>query len=184
MLDANEYFQEFSQLLRASDAEKKLAELYIVLEKARRDGKRIFFAGNGASSAISSHCALDFTKQGGLVSYTATDAALVSAYANDYGYENALTKIFESYRFNTDIVILVSTSGKSKNILLLAERARALGHTVVSFTGHDKSNPLAMASDISLWVDSYAYNIVENIHMTWLGLLIDSLVGDSVYDVT
>lgn len=183
-LDPKKYFINYDKLIFDENIYQKLAKFADTLQEIRASGARLIFAGNGASCAISSHAALDFTKQGKLEALTFTDPALVSAYSNDFGFENALVEMFNSYRKDGDLIILVSTSGNSSNVVNLAHRARQIGHTVVSFTGKNASNELKQNSDIAFWVDSHAYNIVENIHMIWLGYLIDSLVGKEVYEVS
>ena len=184
MLNPKKYFEKYDILINEAENINKLKEIYQLLAEAKKHEKRVFFAGNGASSAISSHAALDFTKQGKLTAYTASDPALISAYSNDYGYSNALLEIFRSYREPDDLLVLTSTSGNSENIVNLANYSRSQGHTVISLTGRNADNNLKLNSDIGLWVDSHAYNIVENVHMIWLGFLIDSLVGREVYDVS
>lgn len=183
-LDPQRYFLNYQKLIFDEKIYGKLAEFAETLKVMRASGARLIFAGNGASSSISSHAALDFTKQGKLEALTFTDPALVSAYSNDFGFENALAEMFNSYRKDGDLIVLVSTSGNSANVVNLALRAKQLGHTVVSFTGKSASNELKQNSDVAFWVDSHAYNIVENTHMIWLGYLIDSLVGKEVYAVS
>lgn len=183
-LDPSKYFSSYETLLFNKDVQSRLQNFAETLKVNRDNGVRLIFAGNGASSAISSHAALDFTKQARLEAITFTDPALVSAYSNDFGYENALVEMFNSYGKVNDVVVLVSTSGNSPNVVNLAIKAREEGHTVVSFTGKSISNRLKKNSDIAFWVDSQAYNIVENVHMIWLGYLIDCLIGKEVYAVS
>lgn len=184
MLNPENYLSKYHDLLLNDDAIRILMKVGEILFEARAVKKRIFLAGNGASSAISSHAALDLTKQGKLTAFALNDPALVSAYSNDYGFDNAQTEIFKSYGTNSDILLLVSTSGNSPNIVNLARFGRKNGNTIISFTGKSRDNKLRQESDFSLWVDSHAYNIVENVHMIWLGYLIDSLVGKEVYAVS
>ena len=183
-LNPETYMKNYEKLLFDPAVYQQLKEFASFLNLKRKEGVRLVFAGNGASSSISSHAALDFTKQGKIQAITFTDPALVSAYSNDFGFENALVEMFNSYRKNNDLLILVSTSGNSENIVNLATSAKKLGHQVISFTGRESSNALKTTSDIAFWVDSHAYNIVENIHMIWLGYLIDCLVGAEVYAVS
>ena len=184
ILDQNSYFENYSRLIQSAPTDKILRQLVEIFTHQKKSNGRLIFAGNGASSAISSHAALDFTKQGGLTSICWTDPSLVSAFSNDYGFDTAQAELFECYRQPGDILVLVSTSGMSPNVIELAKRASLHGHKIVSFTGKDSNNVLKSISDISLWVDSDAYNIVENIHMIWLGYLIDCMVGAEVYAVS
>ena len=146
-------------------------------------GNTIFIQGNGASAAIASHCALDFTKQAKLKTMSFNESSLITAYANDYGYKDWLKKAFESYSVKNDTAILISSSGKSPNIVSAAEYVKSIGLNLITFTGFKKDNPLKKIGDINFWVDSKAYNIIECIHMIWLTAIIDLVIGKAEYSV-
>ena len=185
MLNIEKYLQDYQRLIFSDNAIEKIQTLGSELS-AGEDCKfgRVLIFGNGASASIASHFALDMTKQGKFISKCFHDPALLTAFSNDYGYENALSKIFESYRQDGDLVIVVSTSGESENIVRVQQTALNAGHYTVSFTGRDKNNRTKLESNISFWVDSHAYNIVENTHSIWLTTLVDFVIGKSVYEVS
>jgi D-sedoheptulose 7-phosphate isomerase len=183
MIDFKQYLDRYVPLLTGSDVIKKLDRLALHLESYRAQGGRILIFGNGASASIASHAALDFTKQGKLEALCFSDAALITAYANDYGYENAYKEILTSYCRAGDIVFLISTSGESENIIKVSEKAKRLGLHTVSFTGRHVDNRLKRSTEVVFWVDSHAYNIVENIHAIWITALVDHLVGKAEYEV-
>lgn len=141
-----------------------------------RDGK-VILAGNGASSAIASHVAVDFTKAAGVRAVTFHDVDLITCLANDYGYERWIEQSLVAYADDRDLVILISSSGKSPNVLRAAEYARGRGIKVATLSGFDAANPLRALGDVSLWVDSRAYNVVESVHQIWLLIVCDLLVG-------
>ena len=80
-----------------------------------------------------------------------------------------------------DLVILVSSSGKSPNIIKAAQRTKELKLKLVTLTGFDKNNPLKKLGDLNLWVDSRAYNIIENTHLIWLLAVNDLIFGNAEY---
>ena len=73
-----------------------------------------------------------------------------------------------SYANTGDLVVLISVSGESENLIKAAELSKEIGLTTITFTGRSKNNSLSKLGDISFWVDSHAYNIVECIHMIWI----------------
>ncbi len=141
-------------------------------------------AGNGASASIASHLATDFSKQGGVRAMAFNDANLITALGNDCGYENWIAKALDFYADKGDVLILISTSGKSPNVVKAAHHAKELGLYVAAFTGFAQDNPFGAASDINFWVDSRSYNIVECTHMIWLTAAVDLLIGASEYCVS
>lgn len=154
------------------------------LKNHKAENKRLLIFGNGAAASIASHASLDFTKQGKLETHCFHDPALLTAYSNDFGYENAYKEIINSYYKPNDIVIFFSVSGESPNIISALKKAKELGLYTVGFSGRKKDNKLAKNSELSFWVDSHSYNIVENIHSIWITMIIDYIVGDIIYEVT
>ena len=82
-----------------------------------------------------------------------------------------------------DVVVLISSSGRSLNVIRAAEHARGRGLTVVTLTGFAPDNPLRHMGDLSLWVDSRSYNVVESVHQIWLLMVCDLIVGRMEYPV-
>jgi D-sedoheptulose 7-phosphate isomerase len=95
-----------------------------------------------------------------------------------------MSKAIEMYGDSGDIAILVSSSGNSKNVIKAAGVARDMNIKVVTFSGFLIDNPLKQCGDINFWVDSKAYNIIENIHMIWLTAICDSIIGKAEYSVS
>jgi len=183
MINLNDYFGQYQKILETKDYVMNLEKLLSKLRDQKEKKGRLLVFGNGASASIASHAALDFTKQGKLETLCFHDPALITAYANDYGYENAFKEIINSYSRPTDILIFISVSGESQNLINAARRAKEIGLITVGFTGRFFDNTLNKLVDHSFWVDSHAYNIVENMHSIWITSLIDCLVGKAVYEV-
>lgn len=184
MIDIREYLGNYERLVMGNDVVSRLASLAERLKQHKKEGRRILFFGNGASASIASHASLDFTKQAGITSLCFHDPALLTAFANDYGYENCCSKILDAYSQPDDYVFLVSTSGESPNIVKVAENAISKGLHVVAFTGRFENNAVSKLANESFWVDSHAYNIVENTHSIWITCLIDYVIGRAEYEVS
>jgi D-sedoheptulose 7-phosphate isomerase len=154
----------------------------MILKTSESEGK-LMFAGNGASASIANHASLDFTKQAKIKSVNFNESALITAFANDHGYENWIQKAVEYYGENKDTLILISSSGQSPNVVNAAKYAIHNSINVITFTGFDHNNPLLMSGDINFWLDSRAYNIIEGIHQIWLMSICDLIIGHKEYSV-
>jgi D-sedoheptulose 7-phosphate isomerase len=179
----DEYFSRYKKSIFETDVTAKIIEMKDLLLKSKTNNK-IIFAGNGASSSISSHAAVDFTKQAGITSVTYNDPVLITAFSNDYGYEFSLQKTFEYYGRRGDVIVLISSSGKSKNMINAAEYVKRMGYNIITFTGFEKNNPLRQMGEINFWVESKAYNIIENTHMIWLLAVCDLIKEETEYLVS
>jgi D-sedoheptulose 7-phosphate isomerase len=183
-MNLDNYFSEYRRLLAPEGIGETMHALKVRIEQVRAEGRKLIFAGNGASASIASHLATDFSKQGGVRAMAFNDANLITALGNDCGYENWIAKALELYGDRGDLLVLVSSSGKSPNVLAAARRARELGISVVSCTGFAADNPLGQLADLNFWVDSRSYNIVECLHMVWLTGVCDLLIGSAEYSVS
>lgn len=175
------YFEQYRPMLFQEAILEQLVELKRLLIAAREAGKKAVFAGNGGSAAIASHCAVDFTKNAGIRCVNFNEADLITCFANDYGYERWLEKALGFYADPGDVVILISSSGQSKNMVNAALYAAARGLAVVTFTGFSSDNPLRALGRLNYWVDSRAYNVVEMTHQIWLLAVCDLIIGAAEY---
>ena len=180
----NEYFELYKKPLFDKLVFNQLLELKEILETVHDNGGKTMAMGNGASASISSHISTDLSKGAGIRTVNFNDANLITALSNDYGYENWMAKAVEMYGESGDIVILVSSSGRSKNVVKAANIAKEMDIKIVTFSGFKEDNPLKQTGDINLWVDSKAYNIIENIHMIWLTAVCDAIIGKAEYSVS
>ena len=149
--------------------------------EVKKYGKKVIIAGNGGSAAMASHVAVDFTKQGGIRTVNFNEADLITCFANDYGYEHWVAKAVEFYGDEGDVVILISSSGSSENIVNAAKAAKKLGMTVITFSGFASDNPLKQEGVLNFWLNSKSYNIVESTHQIWLLMVCDLIVGKAEY---
>jgi D-sedoheptulose 7-phosphate isomerase len=178
------YFSEYMNLGFSEQTYQLLYDFVDVAQEIKKDGKKLMFAGNGASAAISAHGSVDFTKQGGVRAINFNEADLITCFANDYGYDNWISNAVRLYGDEGDALVLISVSGTSPSVVEAAKFAKENGIKVISFTGRDKQNSLKQLGDINFWVDSNAYNIVECIHMIWITTVIDMVIGKSVYETS
>jgi len=178
-----EYFDQFKSLIKPTDV--LLGDLYSfaqTLKKLQLNGKKAIIVGNGGSAAIASHFSVDLTKNASVRCINFNEADLITCFSNDYGYELWVEKAIDFYGDEGDIFIAISSSGKSQNILNGCKSAREGKFSkIVTFSGFDKDNPLKNYGDINFWVNSKAYNYVENIHQFWLLAIVDLIIGKREY---
>ena len=180
----NEYFAKYKELAFNETTYPNLVAFKELALEVKQNNKKIIFIGNGASAATSSHCAVDFTKQAGVRSINFNESGLLTCFANDFGYEHAHAKALDFYALEGDLVILVSCSGNSPNIVKAAEYAKEKKLKLVTFTGCSEDNQSRALGDLNFWVDSRAYNIIETIHMMWITCVVDMIVGKAEYAVS
>ena len=171
----SKYFESVGQKLNSIDT-TQLEQAASMVWATHKAGKKIIVVGNGGSAAMASHVAVDFVKAASIRAINFNEADLITCFANDYGYENWVVKALEAYADKGDLVILISSSGKSQNILNAAEKATEMGLSVITVSGFLSDNPLRNLGDLNLWVDSTKYNIVEMTHHVWLVAIIDYLI--------
>ena len=178
------FFENFNQLLTKainSIDNNLLVKTAEMLNEVKSSGKKIIVVGNGGSAAMASHVAVDLTKAAGCRAITFNEADLLTCFANDYGYENWVEKALNFYADKGDIVILISSSGTSKNIINGANWAKQNGNKVITLSGFNAENPFRQIGEINLWVDSKGYNIIEMAHHIWLVAIVDYIVGNIEY---
>jgi len=179
-----EYFNLYKKSLFDQSVVTQLLELKNSLESVHKNGGKTMAMGNGASASIASHISTDLSKGAGIRTVNFNDANLITALSNDFGYENWMAKAIEIYGDSGDMVILVSSSGSSKNVIKAANAAKVMDMKVVTLSGFTEDNPLKQCGDLNLWVESRAYNIIENMHMIWLTAVCDAIIGKAEYSVS
>ena len=177
------YLEDFSDLVKPNEETvEKLAEVADLLKNVNSAGKKTLIFGNGGSAAIASHFSVDLTKNAGLRCVNFNEADLITCFANDYGFDRWVEKAIDFYGDEGDLLIAISSSGSSKNMLNGVKAAQTgKFEAVVTLSGFDNNNPLCQLGDINLWIDSRAYNFVENIHQIWLLAIVDLIIGNREY---
>ena len=151
----------------------KLKNLYEIAINIKKNNNKILIFGNGGSAAIASHFSVDMTKIGKIRTVNFNESDLLTCFSNDYGYENWVKKCIEFYSDDGDLIILISSSGESKNMINAAKFCNKKKLKLVTFTGFKKSNKLKKYGNLNFWTKSSIYNHIENIHQYWLLLLTD-----------
>ncbi len=172
------YFDRISVSVSKID-KNKIVQLVKLVDNVKNLKSKIIIAGNGGSAAIASHIAVDLTKAAGIRAITFNEPDLITCFANDYGYEKWVEKGIDFYAEKNDVIILISSSGKSKNIINAGLKAKKLGLKLITLSGFNKNNPLRKIGDINLWADSKEYNVVEMTHQIWLVSIIDKIIEDN-----
>ncbi len=156
-----------------------------VMTQARRAhtaGNKLIFIGNGGSAAIASHMATDYSKNGDVRSLALNDSSMLTCLGNDLGYENVFAKQIEMYARPGDLVIAISSSVRSANILNAVKAAPAAKCGIVTFSGFAADNPLRKLGDINFYIASDRYGFVEIGHLTICHAILDFLCGLRVHD--
>ena len=175
-----QYKNSINKLL-SNISQNQINQSIKLIEKTIMQNGRLYIVGNGGSASIASHISVDFAKIAKIKSSTFNNSNLITCFANDYGYENWLSKAINFYADPDDHLILISSSGRSKNIINAAKEGKKKNLHLTTLTGFSKNSELSRLSNISLWVNSKAYNIIENTHQIWLLIVCDMLVGKTVY---
>lgn len=164
-----EYAERLSLALQSVDA-NALDAARALVERAAADGKRVYAIGNGGSAAIADHLCCDWTKGTHVSGHPVIDSlsmtsnvALYSAIANDYGFETVFSTQIGFLGREGDVLIAISSSGNSANIVAGVEKAHALGMHTVGLSGFAGGKLKEMAQ-VSLHVDANNYGIVEDAH--------------------
>ena len=176
-----EYLNRYQKSLVENDVSDSMIAMKKFLLQTRDNGNKVLIAGNGGSAAMASHVSVDLTKQAGIRTENFNEADLITCFANDYGYENWVAKAIEFYGDEGDIAILISSSGKSSNMINAAVQAKSMMIPVITLTGFEQDNPLRQFGGLNFWVDSRAYNVIENIHQIWLLMVCDLILGKVEY---
>jgi D-sedoheptulose 7-phosphate isomerase len=153
-------------------------EQMIALFRATHEaGNKVMFVGNGGSSTIASHMAIDFSKNGNLRAICFTDAAALTCLGNDLGYENVYAKQIEMLGRPNDVLVAISSSGNSPNILNAAIAARMIEATVITLSGFAGNNKLRRLGDHNLYISDHSYGFVEVTHLAILHAILDIACG-------
>jgi D-sedoheptulose 7-phosphate isomerase len=166
----NSYLSQVSVVLSKIPLEK-LERVVCCIEAARWMGQVVFICGNGGSAATAIHFASDLAK-GALAANKppikaralCENISLMTAWSNDVSYDDVFTKCMCAWIKPKDVLIAISGSGNSKNILNAVDMARGMGVTTIGFTGFD-GGKLKNKVDICITIPCYSMEQVEDVHL-------------------
>ena len=192
-MDVYQYREEFSELLRDISAHlgrsqvpfgRAINEAALYVRNIQRPGvatdsnrQKMMFVGNGGSAAIAIHQSTDFMKQCAISTYAPADVSLVTCMANDYGYENVFAEPIGRVAHAGDLLVAISSSGKSPNILNAVKAARAHSCDVITLSGFDSDNPLRSMGDVNFYVPVRDYRYVESAHLFICNSILETVLG-------
>ena len=165
------------------ESELFFKEIKLILSELKEKRNKIFFFGNGASAAFANHMALDFSKNGGILSRSLSDSALLTALANDYSYEQSMVEFLKiEQATKDDLIITISSSGNSPNIINALNYAKANKIQSLSLSGLKSDNKSIKLPNHSIYVPMKTYGMVECIHQVLLHLMLDESMGIFEWD--
>ena len=183
--EASTYFGELTRLLGAMEIKNAAGEtlspddggkaaLDLIRQTKKKKAKAVV-VGNGGSAAIASHIQNDLCKAVKMRSLVFTEQSLLTALANDDGYQTAYETLTNLWAEPEDLLIAISSSGQSENILRCARAARKAGGRIVTFSGFAADNPLRSLGDLNFYIPSDSYGHVELAHAALGQFLTDAL---------
>ncbi len=184
---AQNYFDSISEALKTTQykvegvkVEKEFffKKLLVETKEVQTSQGRLFFFGNGASAAFSNHMALDWSKNGGILAFSLSDSAMLTALANDYDYDDCFLEFLKINNPNSnDLIITTSSSGNSKNVVNVLKYCKDNGIKTFGLSGLNEKNKTELTADFSLFVPMKTYGLVECIHQVFHHLILDNHMG-------
>jgi D-sedoheptulose 7-phosphate isomerase len=173
---AETYLKDLQHALAVLDLDQ-IKKARQALSAARAEGKQIFVCGNGGSASTASHLATDLGKGASQASAGAfkvmslTDnIAWITALANDMSYEHVFVEQLRNFAQKGDVLLAISASGNSPNVIKAVEFAKESGLTTLGWTGFDGGR-LALLVDLPIVVDSHHMGRVEDVHIVLMHLV-------------
>ena len=151
--------------------------------EVQASGGQQIFCGNGASAAFASHMALDWAKNARVDSRCFSDVALLTATVNDIGADDLFAGPLLWHGHAGDLLVTISSSGNSPNIIKALEVARQLNMQVVTFSGLQPDNKSRVAGDLNFYVPAMTYGMVECAHQLLLHAWLDCFLGIEEWQV-
>jgi D-sedoheptulose 7-phosphate isomerase len=177
------YFEQAARCVAGvqagGDFVSELAAAYAALRESARAGGKAMVIGNGGSAAIAGHTAVDLWKNGRIPAVCFNDPSQLTCLSNDLGYEEVFAEPVRMFARPGDVLVAISSSGRSRNILNAVAAARSKGCRVITLSGFKPDNPLRGLGDWNFYADSIAYGFVETAHSAVCHALVDCAIRDS-----
>jgi D-sedoheptulose 7-phosphate isomerase len=173
---AESYKTELLKAIESVDL-KRVGDAIDILSRARDERRRIFVCGNGGSASTASHFATDLVKGASFgrpsrfrVMALTDSLPTISAYSNDVSYECVFVEQFKNFAEAGDVVIAISSSGKSPNVLRVVEYGNSIGCPTIALTG-GSGGPLGSLASLEIRVSHPHTGRIEDLHMIVLHMI-------------
>lgn len=147
--------------------------------QVRAKRNTVYLIGNGASASMASHVAADLAKNAHVHTQVFTDLSLITAVANDLCYEEVYAEPLRRRMNKNDMLVAISSSGKSPNILLATKEALKLGGIVITLSAMNADNPLRTLGRLNFYMPAETYGLAKTCHSSllhyWIDLMSDAL---------
>lgn len=163
----------------AIDASQALEMAHFLLHQVQKVEGKIYVIGNGGSAGIASHFCTDCLRTLNLPAVTFADSNILTCFSNDFGYENVYKLPLELHLSAKDLLVAISSSGTSANIVKAAELAREKRSALITLSGFHADNPLRKLGDLNFWLKSEDYGLVESGHFFLLHTIVDTCKAKS-----
>lgn len=150
--------------------------LKLYTEQVRDSKNTIFFVGNGASASMASHVSADLAKNGKVHTQGFFDLSLITAIANDISYEDVFAEPLRNRMEKGDVLVAISSSGNSPNVVKAIKQAKQLGGVVISVSAMSENNKIRQMGDLNFYVPATSYGMAETCHAALLHYWIDLVV--------
>lgn len=177
LAELTEAQQVLTTFLAQKDTVSVIEKAASLMANCLKNGGKILSCGNGGSMCDAMHFAEELSgryreNRRAMAALSLSDSAHISCVANDYGYDYIFSRGVEAFGREGDVLLAISTSGNSKNVLLAAETAKELGINVISLTGKD-GGKLAGLSNVEIRVPHFGYaDRIQEIHIKVIHLFI------------
>lgn len=165
---------EYSTIDKAISDIQAIRIFHSLLLDVKKKQGIAYLIGNGGSAGIASHFSIDFLNACQIPSNTIFDSSIMTCISNDYGYENVFSNPLKTLINSDDLLIAISSSGKSPNIIKAVEVAKSKTCKVITFSGFLSTNPLKRMGDLNFWLDVSDYGLVETGHFFLLHTIVDA----------
>lgn len=174
-LENTKFFKE-NGTIEFNSYDAGIDAIIAIITEIKNNKKQLFFIGNGGSSAIASHMTADFMKNGGMKTYSLFDNAVTTCMSNDYGYEYVFSKPLSFLAGTGDLLVAISSSGNSPNIVNAINTMNSKGGKVITLSGFKSDNIIKSMGSYSVYVPIEHYGIVESIHNLILQQIVDMIL--------
>lgn len=156
------------------NAEEALEMAHFLLYQVTKIEGIVYVIGNGGSAGLASHFCTDLLRTLKIPAATLSDTNVLTCFANDFGYENVYKMPLQRNLRSHDLLVAISSSGKSTNIIEAVKVAKEKKTSVISLSGFAANNPLRRLGDLNFWLDSNDYGLVETGHFFLLHTIVDT----------